>query len=867
MPTNKISKVQLNDIQYSLKGDSDNIKEVMASIVSDLYSRIDTGSDNTTIQDIIERLGNVEEGKASQEQIEELWEQINNLSGKIPNSTINYFFAYKISSESPDRPANIEEYPPQGWKSYPESPNSDEAVYMTMARKINNSWVNWSDGYRWTQPVAYSEKSQQTISIESNIALYRLSSGTPSLSEQKRKTPSYPNGWSTTPDFVVQNNQEVYMITAKTINGKYQLINGYYWSSPMRIGGGTTSSTGSDTTIYNYVYFPSNSATAPDAPSSLFTVRQIEEAHEMYGWHDRPQGISEGQKYEYVSLSVGEGLDRNNWSQPVLWSKWGERGMDGDGVEYVYTRRSNYSPAPSLTFNVSDEGYQQDDYLPKDENNEFWKDQPQGVTYEYPYEFVATRKQKNGVWQQFTGPALWAKFGKDGSGNQGLSGAVIRYIGDWSSVVENADAHEFAFEYNTPEGANVRYIDVVTMPTTNDGLDYYQCKLAYTTTAQSPSPDQDNTHWEPAQHFKFLVTDALIANYIATRSISAKDVIIKEGEGQNTSIVAGMTSSNASCSDLGDVRIWAGTEGDQPSIQNAPFIVNNKGDLYAENATIQGNIYATNGEFNGVVNATSGSFQGNVSARSLEVLGNNGDIIMQFRPAPSGIDDIPEGTPMLFVYWNQKVYKVNMTELTGQNIETTYEPEAKYVVNSGIELGEALTSILKQVCHQRNGKLYKQADPNHYDQVAGISTATNCYLARSSDPTKNGKLYIEANGQKVEFTGYCLSGGLEEVCVGRSDQYNYTGLVGYVGEYYEDGVLKQRGGIKNMQYFHRIGTHAMSNGEFSSEFDDENQETTIQSAPLYSTSPGILSYYNLKQLYNVQASISDGPAPNPGQID
>lgn len=860
MSTNKISKVQLNDQEYLLKGDAQNIKDVMAQTISDLYSRIDTGSDTTIISEILERLNSLEVDKATKDQIEELWRQINGMNQQIPNSVLNYYFAYKQSDEAPARPEDSEEYPPQGWKSYPETPDSDKIIYMTMARKLNGEYQRWADNHKWTQPIAYGDKTKQTLNIESNIALYRLSSGTPSLSEQERKTPSYPNGWSTTPDFLVQNNKEVYMITAKTINGKYIEVGGYYWSVPMRIGGGTTSTTGSDTTVYNYVYYPSTDGTPPSTPQ--FTVRQIEDNDEIDGWYDSPQGIQEDRKYEYISLSIGESLDRSNWSSPVLWSKWGERGMDGDGVEYIYTR-NNHGAIPVINYDMSDPAYQEDDYIPTN-----WTDQPKGVSENLAYEFVAQRKQKDGVWQRFSNPGLWAKYGKNGQqGNQGISGAVVRYIGDWSSVVENATNHEFVFECNTPEGANIRYIDVVTMPSADNRLDYYQCKEAYTTNANSPSPDQDSTHWEPAQHYKFLVTDALIANYIASNTISANDVIIKEGEGQNMSIVAGMTSSNASCSDLGDVRIWAGTEGDQPSIQNAPFIVSNKGDLYAENATIQGNIYATNGEFNGVVNATSGSFQGNVSARSLEVLDGNGNIVMQFRPAPSGIDDIPEGTPMLFVHWNQKIYKVNMTELTGQNIETTYEPETKYVVNSGIELGESLTSILKQTCHQRNGKLYKQADPNHYDQVAGISTATNCYLARSSDPTKNGKLYIEANGQKVEFTGYCLSGGLEEVCVGRSDQYNYTGLVGYVGEYYEDGVLKQRGGIKNMQYFHRIGTHAMINGEFSSEFADESQETTIQSAPLYSNSPGILSYYSLKQLYNVQASISDGSAPNPGQID
>lgn len=846
MPTNKISKVQLNDIQYLLKGDADNIREVMASIVSDLYSRIDTGSDNTTIQNIIERLSNVEEGKASQEQIEELWEQINNLSGKIPNSTINYFFAYKTSNEAPDRPTNTEEYPPQGWKSYPESPDSDEVVYMTTARKVNNSWQNWADGYRWTQPIAYSEKSQQTLSIESNIALYKLSSGTPSLSEQKRKTPSYPEGWSTTPDFVVQNNQEVYMITAKTINGKYQLINGYYWSSPMRIGGGTTSSTGSDTTVYNYVYFPSNSATAPDAPSSLFTVRQIEEAHEMYGWYDRPQGISEGQKYEYVSLSVGEGLDRNNWSQPVLWSKWGERGMDGDGVEYVYTRRSNYSPAPSLTFNVSDEGYQQDDYLPKDENNEFWKDQPQGVTYEYPYEFVATRKQKNGVWQQFTGPALWAKFGKDGSGNQGLNGAVIRYIGDWSSVVENANNHEFTFECNTPEGANVRYIDVVTMPATGGGLDYYQCKLAYITDANSPSPDQDSTHWEPAQHFKFLVTDTLIANVIAARSISANDVVIKEGEGQNTSIVAGMTSSTAKYSTLGDVRIWSGTEGDQPNIQEAPFIVNNEGGLYARNANIWGNI-----------NAISGSFCGNVAATSLSVMDND-KVLMQFMPAPAGIENIPEGAPALFIFYNDQSYIVNMIPVNSQSgTITTYTSKEYYVVVSGQESN--MYTKLEQ-CHIYNGqKYYSEHVKAHNDSSIGLTQEHSYWYCNSNDSTINNRVFTDANKTQL-LSGICIDPSIYNEF---TRDYNAASNTGTYKAFYQ--VWSYTDGIKAQQPGKIvIGTWHTTEGVIDrSDFQDIGLTQPYTAPALYSNYTRPISYSEL----STQMQISNGYAPNPGQID
>ena len=46
--------------------------------------------------------------------------------------------------------------------------------------------------------------------------------------------------------------------------------------------------------------------------------------------------------YEWVSqrekkaAKIGEGV-WGEFSEPVLWSKWGEKGMDGDGYEYILT--------------------------------------------------------------------------------------------------------------------------------------------------------------------------------------------------------------------------------------------------------------------------------------------------------------------------------------------------------------------------------------------------------------------------------------------------------------------------------------------------------------------------------------------------
>lgn len=860
MSTNKISKVQLNDQEYLLKGDAQNIKDVMAQTISDLYSRIDTGSDTTIISEILERLNSLEVDKATKDQIEELWRQINGMNQQIPNSVLNYYFAYKQSDEAPARPEDSEEYPPQGWKSYPETPDSDKIIYMTMARKLNGEYQRWADNHRWTQPIAYGDKTRQTLNIESNIALYRLSSGTPSLSEQERKTPSYPNGWSTTPDFLVQNNKEVYMITAKTINGKYIEVGGYYWSVPMRIGGGTTSTTGSDTTVYNYVYYPSTDGTPPSTPQ--FTVRQIEDNDEIDGWYDSPQGIQEDRKYEYISLSIGESLDRSNWSSPVLWSKWGERGMDGDGVEYIYTR-NNHGAIPVINYDMSDPAYQEDDYIPTN-----WTDQPKGVSENLAYEFVAQRKQKDGVWQRFSNPGLWAKYGKNGQqGNQGINGAVVRYIGDWSSVVENATNHEFVFECNTPEGANIRYIDVVTMPSADNRLDYYQCKEAYTTNANSPSPDQDSTHWEPAQHYKFLVTDALIANYIASNTISANDVIIKEGEGQNMSIVAGMTSSTAEHSTLGDVRIWAGTEGDQPNIQEAPFIVNNKGELYSENARIQGQITANGGKFNG-----------DVFASSLSVV-KDGNIALQFKVIPEGgITDsnnnqinIAAGTPALFVYTpDGDEYVIDMTKLSSNSsTQTVFRSTHIYPLVNQSQSESSIVNALLNQCHTENGVCYQYARESHVE--ANITRDLSCYeVTSSSDPELNGVITTSNNINDAKdhlFTGYCIELLQDAVQVSSgSDPNTGTYMVLYWKQYYNKGK-KEMDGVtsRKLNEAYRIGTYHVENGNITSDiFDDFTRNTQMQTKPIMTNYNGFVSY---SQYNDIQAQVSQGQAPNPGQID
>jgi len=69
-----------------------------------------------------------------------------------------------------------------------------------------------------------------------------------------------------------------------------------------------------------------------------------------------------------------------NYSDPIIWSRWGKDGRDGDGVEYIFYRSDsqniNWSNLdPSLNLNPSKwQKSQQNRYIP--EGSEWVQDPP-----------------------------------------------------------------------------------------------------------------------------------------------------------------------------------------------------------------------------------------------------------------------------------------------------------------------------------------------------------------------------------------------------------------------------------------------------------------------------------------------------------
>lgn len=93
----------------------------------------------------------------------------------------------------------------------------------------------------------------------------------------------------------------------------------------------------------------------------------------------------------------------------------GKDGSDGTSYErvFIHTTTESKPATPSTS--------QTDDYVPSG-----WHDDPVGVSSSLPYEWISEREKKNGIWSEFSAPALWAKYGFDGAdGAEGVAGTSI----------------------------------------------------------------------------------------------------------------------------------------------------------------------------------------------------------------------------------------------------------------------------------------------------------------------------------------------------------------------------------------------------------------------------------------------------------
>lgn len=281
--------------------------------------------------------------------------------------------------------------------------------------------------------------------------------------EEKANIRGIPSGWQESSNVDLQDGEMLYMTTARKQGDKWLTwTDGHIWSTPVRLGSsGTTSGTGSDGQGYNYIYCRTSTGQMPLFNVSVdFTelLNRVELAstqgegilvQEIKGnvfyepsmdptdvWYDHPDGVTATIPYEWILVYQST---KDNWvpltPQPILWSKYGVNGQDGDGVEYVFCTIQDTDDAPIIINNNTivgtvngteytvettdatkenyyqvNEFYQQDDFIP-----DGWYDQPQEVNQLHPKQYVSIRKKKwvaneeKSKWGLFTEPKIWSE--------------------------------------------------------------------------------------------------------------------------------------------------------------------------------------------------------------------------------------------------------------------------------------------------------------------------------------------------------------------------------------------------------------------------------------------------------------------------
>ena len=167
------------------------------------------------------------------------------------------------------------------------------------------------------------------------------------------------------------------------------------WSTPIRITG-LNGENGADGTDIEFIYLR-NTGDTPSKPAS-----EDKDDYVPSGWTDSPSGITATYQYEWVCVRTkpsGSGT-WSAFSTPVIWAKWGDKGTDGDGTEYVFKRTGGETAPDAILVSSATDGY-----VPTG-----WTNEPSGVSADYPFEWVSVRHKTNGKWGTFSKPTLWNNY-------------------------------------------------------------------------------------------------------------------------------------------------------------------------------------------------------------------------------------------------------------------------------------------------------------------------------------------------------------------------------------------------------------------------------------------------------------------------
>ena len=279
------------------------------------------------------------------------------------------------------------------------------------------------------------------------------------------------------------NYREGYLVwmTQVFINGNGQY--GEYINPICLTGNGTA---GEDGSGVNFIYKTLINQEQVSSPGVVTVKNGIPVVPE--GWTDHPKGVTKTVPYEYCSVAINtKGQWSPQWSQPFVWSHFGQNGMDGDGVEYIY-----YASLIAPTHNLpetwtNDEGFQNNEYIKEGSG---WTDDPQDLEKLGPgyKQWVCVRKKyadagsDNVYWHAYSSPALWGYYSKDGI----ASALIMDVVGENKYLYLTQDNKNKRFEsssmaYMYNDGAPIDFTLTIDSFVDSAGNDYSSNKDQYFT--------------------------------------------------------------------------------------------------------------------------------------------------------------------------------------------------------------------------------------------------------------------------------------------------------------------------------------------------------------------------------------------------
>lgn len=324
---------------------------------------------------------------------------------------------FKKSESEPAKPTELK-IPPEGWTTETLPMSDQRPTWMCTGTVVDGEVKSWSDPQRISgEPGSDGKDGKDYEWIFARTSEYKAPAQPPT-SQQDDYVPSpseTSDGQVWTDDAVGPDNDNPYEWASKRV--KVNDTWGEFTHPALWAKFSFDGAPGVDGTDVEWIFKRTSSNTAPNTPST-----SDEDGYVPSGWTNNPTGPNSERPYEWTCVRYKTGGHWGGYSGASLWAKWsfnGEDGVDGEGVEYIFTRTKTEDPGTVPEVPTAAE---------YDNPPAPWTDDPTGVDATYRYEWVSKRNKVEGTWGAFSSPSIWARYSYDGQ------------PGNWTSYVfKNSD--------------------------------------------------------------------------------------------------------------------------------------------------------------------------------------------------------------------------------------------------------------------------------------------------------------------------------------------------------------------------------------------------------------------------------------------